>query len=78
MRSAIWQHVQASNDTVERLYELEKEHGFDPDTRPHPEAREFAIERLSAGAEMLASLWWTAWLESESMADTLRTRGWGS
>jgi hypothetical protein len=75
VRKAIWEHVQSSNATVERLYELEKEHGFDPEQRPHPEAREFAIERLVAGADMLASVWWTAWVESESLADELRAGG---
>jgi len=77
VRAAIWEHVRASNATVERLYELEKEHGFDPDATPSPEAREFAVERLSAGAEMLAAVWWTAWVESEAMAERLRSRGWG-
>ena len=75
VREAIWRHVEASNATVERLYELEKEHGFDPDQRPHPEAREFAIERLAAGAEMLAAVWWTSWLESGALADEMRYQG---
>ena len=77
LRAAIWKHVQASNATVERLYELEKAHGFEADTPAHPEAKEFALERLTAGAEMLAAIWWTAWLESEGIADALRDRGWG-
>ncbi len=75
VRNAIWEHVKASNALVERLYELEKEHGFDPEQRPHPEAREFVIERLAAGAEMLAAIWWTAWIESEALAEELRDQG---
>ncbi len=52
-------------------------HGFEGDARPHPDTREFALERLTAGAEMLAAIWWTAWLESESIAEGLRAQGWG-
>ncbi len=75
VRAAIWEQVRSSNATVKQLYELEKEHGFEADA-PHPETREFALERLTAGAEMLAAVWWTAWLESEAIADGLRGRGW--
>lgn len=74
VRSAIWGFLQSSNDTVERMYSLEQEHGFDPDTPPHPEAREFVLERLTEGARMLASIWWTAWMDSQAMADSLRER----
>jgi len=77
VRAEIWEHVENSNATVTRLYELEKAHGFEVDEPPHPAAREFALERLTAGAEMLAAIWWTAWLESEAVADGLRDRGWG-
>ncbi len=77
VRSAIWAHVRSSNATVERLYELEKAHGFDPDSKPHPDAKEFVVERLASGAEMLAAVWWTSWLESGALADDLRAQGWG-
>lgn len=77
VRAAIWEHVRSSNATVERLYELEKTHGFEGNAPPHPDTREFALERLTAGAEMLAAIWWTAWLESGSIADGLRAQGWG-
>jgi len=77
VRGAIWAHVRSSNATVEHLYELEKEHGFETDEPAHPETREFAIERLAAGAEMLAAIWWTAWLKSAAVADGLKDQGWG-
>jgi len=77
VRAAIWDHIRASNATVERLYELEKDHGFNVDGEPHTEALDFAVERLAVGAEMLAALWWTAWLESEELAEALREEGWG-
>ncbi len=77
VRTAVWEQIRVTNATVERLYELEMEHGFDPDSPPPPEAREFVVQRLAAGAEMLAAIWWTAWLESDAVSDRLRGRGWG-
>ncbi|MBT8398048.1 MAG: hypothetical protein HKO65_11455 [Gemmatimonadetes bacterium] len=72
VRKAIWEHVEASNATVERLYRLEKEFGFEPDGRAHAETKEFVTERLTAGAEMLAAVWWTSWLDSERVAEAMR------
>jgi len=74
-REAIWDLVRTSNDSVERLYELELAFGFDPDRPAHPETREFVIQRLTAGAEMLRALWWSAWIGSEGLAAERRARG---
>lgn len=63
VRDAVWSYLLESNEKVTRLYELEQEFGFVPD-RPHDETRNFAVERLAAGANMLRALWWTAWLDS--------------
>lgn len=63
-RKAIWEHVAASNAQVETLYRLEKEIGFDPAGATRPETRDFAASRIAAGADMLRTLWWSAWLES--------------
>jgi len=64
-REAIWDQVEETHGLVEALYELEQAHGFDPDAAsPHPELEAFAAERLAAGADMLRTLWWSAWLES--------------
>jgi hypothetical protein len=60
---------------VERLYELEKAYGFTPDAPAHPEAREFAVQRLAEGAEMLRAMWWSAWRESEGVAARRRASG---
>jgi hypothetical protein len=76
-RAAILDFIRASNGQVQGMYELEREVGFDPDSPPHPEARAFVADRLRNGAEMLAAVWWTAWLESEDLAEDLRSRGWG-
>ena len=59
----VWAYLLESNEKVTRLYELEQEFGFIPD-RPHAETKDFAVERLAAGANMLRDLWWTAWMES--------------
>ena len=64
VRAAVWSYLLESNEKVTRLYELEQEFGFVPN-QPGSETKEFAIERLAAGANMLRALWWTAWLDSE-------------
>jgi hypothetical protein len=45
------------------LYALEKTAPFGQDTNS-AQHKAFAVERLSAGIELLRSLWWTAWLRS--------------
>jgi hypothetical protein len=47
---------------VEKVYQLEKAGGFV--AAGSPESREFAAERLAAGASMLRDMIYTAWLES--------------
>ena len=63
-RKAAWDHVVASNAQVETMYRLEKEVGFDPNEPMRPATRDFAASRIAAGADMLRTLWWSAWLES--------------
>lgn len=63
VRRAVWAYLDESNELVERLYELEKDVGFDP-ANPHPEAAAFVLERLTAGADMLRRMWYTAWVNS--------------
>jgi hypothetical protein len=64
IREAVVEHIGTAHEQVERLYRLERDHGFDPRRAPVPEALDFAAERIAAGARMLADLWWSAWLES--------------
>jgi hypothetical protein len=47
----------------EQLYELEKTGEFNPDS-PRPKGTEFIETQLARAATMLASLWYTAWVES--------------
>jgi hypothetical protein len=53
----------ASHARLERLYELDSAEAFGRGTRGSA-PRDFAVERLAAGSNMLRDLWWTAWLES--------------
>jgi hypothetical protein len=63
LRAAIVAHIDESHALVERLYQIDKVQPFGVDNF-RPEAKAFAVERLSAGAMMLRDLWWTAWVTS--------------
>ena len=63
-RRAVMDYIQSSHDLVTTLYRLDRDHGFDPGGRAAPETVDFAAERLAAGADMLRTLWWSAWIES--------------
>lgn len=69
VREAVLEHIMEAHAEVERLYQLEKDHGFRPAERPSRESRDFAASRLASGAHMLAVLWWSAWLESETASE---------
>ena len=63
---AFLEYLNRSNGMVEKLYQLYKGRAFVGEGTK--EGREFVNERLSAGVQMLISLWHTAWVESEQMA----------
>ena len=63
-RAAVLEHIIAAHAEVETIYRLDRDVGFDPERPAAPEALDFAAQRLAAGAEMLAVLWWSAWVES--------------
>jgi hypothetical protein len=56
--------IAQSNALVERLYTIDRDGGFDVHNGT-PEAREFAIARLAAGASLLRDLWWSTYKASE-------------
>ncbi len=64
-RAEVMKFLRDSNSQVTRLYEIEKRNTFNKETRA-PENKEFAVERLLAGIQMLRDVWWTAWVKSES------------
>jgi hypothetical protein len=76
VRDAVWDYIRATNATVEELYQLEQDYGFDPAAPGNPETISFTAGRLATGAAMLADVWWTAWLDSAEIADGLRRREW--
>lgn len=51
-------YLRHSNTLVERVYQLDKDHGFDG--AGTPEAKQFTSERLAAGASMLRDLIYSA------------------
>jgi len=63
-RAAVLDYLRTSHAGVETLYRLDRDIGFDPDGPLRPEVRDFAADRLAAGASMLAVLWRSAWIES--------------
>ena len=71
-------YLRKSGTLVERAYQLEKAHGFDG--AGTPEAKQFAEERLAAGASMLRDMIDAAWVKSaepvpEGHANTSTTKG---
>ena len=64
VREAVIAHIMDAHEEVEMLYRLDRDAGFDPEEPADPASRDFAAARIAAGADMLAALWWSAWLES--------------
>jgi TonB family protein len=55
-------YLRHSNSLVERVYQLDKEHGFDGTGTAA--AKQFTAERLAAAASMLRDLYVAAWVKS--------------
>jgi hypothetical protein len=62
IRPAVLAYLHGSHARLERLYELDQQEAFSPGNRS-PAHKAFAVERLTAGVNMLRDLWWSAWLE---------------
>ena len=65
VRDSVMSYLNRSHDRLERLYQIEGRSRFDSTTTA-TENRQFADERLAAGAEMLRDLWYTAWVTSKT------------
>jgi hypothetical protein len=63
-REAILEEILSSHAQVETLFRLERDVGFDQAGPLRAPTRDFAADRLAAGAAALRTLWWSAWLES--------------
>lgn len=56
--------IQGSNALVERLYQIDRDGAFDTLRPVKAEGKNFAADRLAAGASLLRDLWWSAWRNS--------------
>jgi hypothetical protein len=65
-------YLRESNRQVERVYALDKAGGFTG--KGSPEAFAFTTHRLAAGSQMLLNLWYTAWLDSATSAETVQVK----
>jgi hypothetical protein len=63
IRIEVMAHLERSHSRLERLYELDLVERWSAETRSAAH-RDFAIERLVAGANMLRDVWWSAWIDS--------------
>jgi len=63
-RAAVLAYLLETHAQVETLYRLDRDIGFDPSAPAQPETVDFTARRLAAGAQMLATLWRSAWEES--------------
>lgn len=70
VRTAVLAYLDETHGQLERLYRLDRQERFGAETRSTAH-KEFAVQRLVAGVDMLRDLWWTAWLDSAEPA----TRG---
>jgi hypothetical protein len=71
-RQAILEYLRESNKLVPRLYDLDKHASFDSTTTDAND-KQFAAERLAAGARMLRDIWWTAWITSGQTQETVES-----
>jgi hypothetical protein len=63
LRADVLAYLRRTNAQLRRLYDLEKQEAFSATTRS-AEHKAFAVDRLAAGADMLRSVWYTAWKNS--------------
>jgi len=63
--SDIMKYLFESQSQVGKLYQLEKTARWNDQNRD-PNSKRFVVARLGAGSQMLANLWYTAWVNSET------------
>jgi len=63
-------YLHQSNSLVERVYQLDKQKGFDG--AGTPEGKQFTEERLAAGASILRDLIYAAWVQSAQPPPNVR------
>jgi hypothetical protein len=65
--------LRGSHSRVEQLYQLDKAKAFDG--AGTPEGKKFTAEAIASGAQMLANMWYTAWLESAETEQKVQQTG---
>ncbi len=63
-------YLKESRSQVEKAYAIDKECGYEG--KGTADARAFERQRLAAGAQMLANMWYTAWIDSEKEPEPYR------
>ncbi len=56
--------IHDSNGLLDRLYQLDRDGGFNPLKPIGADAKAFVVDRIAAGASLLRDLWWSAWRNS--------------
>jgi hypothetical protein len=64
VREAVHGFLLDTHAQVPTLYRLENTSRFDPAGKATADQIDFTVDRLAAGAAVLADLWWSAWLDS--------------
>jgi hypothetical protein len=67
----IMKYLFQSYERVPKLYQMDKTARWDANNN-NPDSKKFVAERLAAGSQMLANLWYTAWLGSMSAKPDVR------
>jgi hypothetical protein len=56
--------IRSSNALVERLYQIDRDGGFDVFRPVTKEGKDFTADRLAVGASVIRDYWWSAWRNS--------------
>ena len=62
-RAEVLSYLRQSRDRLDELYRIEQASPFRA-TTSDARNKQFAVERLLAGVQMLRDIWWTAWVRS--------------
>ena len=65
-------YLRDSQGLVETAYQIEKDCGYEG--KGTKESRDFIRHRLAAGAQMLANMWYTAWIDSATDPEPYHAR----
>lgn len=64
---AAMDHIRASHQHVETLYQFDKQHRFG-DGQESSQAKDFTCDRLAKASQTLRDFWYSAWVKSQALA----------